>query len=610
MKKTLLLGICMCATLIGVSQSSRNFPERKTRTVLPQHPTSIVRSGERAIIWSDNFSVAGNWTTGVVASTPPAPATDPDTWVIGTTEPNGPFAIPGIESTTAANGFALFDSDLYCGGNQQAYVATASPIDLSSYPGAVLEFEQFFRGYYGECFVDISVDGTNWTETLVNEDVEVNTSTTNPDLRSVDISSMVAGQATVWVRFRYYSSTEVHGANAGCDYAWMVDDVAIVELEPYNLVLNYGVISHTGTGEEYGRVPQNQLSADMNFGAEVHNFGSLGQTGLTLHVLVTDDASATVVDETFNLGDLAAGQLANMDELITLPVLADGIYDVDFSVSSNEFASESNPDDNAITRQFAIDGDVYALDGIGVYDANELSATGSNSFAGAADGLEIMTYYELAVPTTVYGVSAELANGTEVNSAVIVSLHDTTQVFNDNLNTPLAQSDVITVTAADLAAGRVIGLFLPPANLPAGGYYASVRLLSAANEYEILVLDDVTIPQPGNASLIYDPSDQTVYGNGNASAVRLQLNATVGVNDRNALEGVTMYPNPTHGMLHVSTPYVGQHKVEVVSMLGEVALNTRFSGTASIDLSTLAKGIYTVRVSHTSGSWVQRVAVD
>ncbi len=605
MKKSILLVTCLGVAVVATAQSAREFPLRKNKAAARVHGGPITNNADRAIIWSDDFSDAGTWTLGDVD--------DPnnDHWVIGTDEPQGSFSSTYgvIESTTAANGFALFDSDFLCGGSQQAWVQTANPIDLSAYPGAVLQFEQFFTRFRGDCFVDVSTNGTDWTEFEVNADVAVNASTANPEATSVDVSAVVAGQATVWLRFRYFSTVAVHGAGAGCDYAWMVDDVALVELEPYELVLNYGVISHTGTGEEYGRVPVTQLNPEMNFGAEVHNFGAQDQTGLTVQVLVTDAGSTTILDQTFTLGDLAAGQLANLDELVTLPTLAPGIYDVAFSVTSNEAAQDNDPTNNTVVRQFAVDNDVYALDGIDVYDANTLTALGSTSFTGAADGLEIMTYYELAAPATIYGVSAQLANGTEVNSAVIVSIHDTTQVFNNNLNMPIAQSDVISVTAADLAAGRVLGLFLPAVDLPAGGYYASVRLLSAANEFDIFILDDTSVPQPGSAGLIYDPTDQTVYGNGNAHAVRLELNATVGMEDRSTLEGLVAYPNPTQGPLHFNSPYAGTHRLELADALGQVVLRGRFGASGTVDLGHLAPGLYTARVENAQGTWTQRIAV-
>lgn len=604
MKHLLLLCLGISPALAGIAQSQRAFPVKRALDALQHDPSgAIPYRASRAIIWSDDFSTAANWTAAT------APGTDPDNWVLGTNGPAGPFAIPDISSTSAGNGFALYDSDLHCGGNQNAYLVNATPIDLSGYPGAVLEFEQFFRAYYGECFVDVSVNGSDWTEFQVNAEVDINTNTTNPNLVSLDLSPVVANQATVWIRFRYYSSTSAHGQNAGCDYAWMVDDVALVELEAYDLVLNYGVISHTGTGEEYGRVPVAQLNPDMNFGAQVKNFGSLPQTGLSLNLLVTDDQGATILDQDFALGDLAPGALADLDELVPMSGLGAGIYDVSFTVTSNESGSDATPANNAALRQFGVDDDQYALDGIDVYDANQLSAMGTTTFAGSEDGLELLTYYEIAVPTTVYGVSAELANGTEVNSAVIVSIHDTAQVFNNNVNSPIAQSDVVSITAAHLASGRVTGLFSPAVALPPGGYYASIRLLSAANQYDIFVLDDATVPQPTSASLIYTPDDQAVYANGNASAVRLQLNPTVGVSEAVALEGVTVFPNPARDHVEVLVEGSSIHGYELRDALGALVASGRFTQRTRIDLDRVAAGTYSLHVSNERGSAVQRIAV-
>src|ERR1043165_6380325 len=73
----------------------------------------------QSIIWSDDFSNASNWViSNDVGST--------DDWVIGTNGPSGAYMIPAITSTTAANGFALYDSDLMCSGNQIGNLTTAN----------------------------------------------------------------------------------------------------------------------------------------------------------------------------------------------------------------------------------------------------------------------------------------------------------------------------------------------------------------------------------------------------------------------------------------------------------------------------------------------------
>ncbi|MBK6830314.1 MAG: T9SS type A sorting domain-containing protein [Flavobacteriales bacterium] len=615
MKKTLLVGVCLGLTVAGVAQSGRSLPEKRVAGPTITRPGVHHGSADRVVIWSDDLSSASTWTLGQDPG-----AFDLD-WEIGVgLENTGSYPTAPIESTTAANGYAMLDSDganNTSGTEESAHMTTATSIDLSSYSNVVLEFENHYRKFPPEaCYAVVSTDGTfpllssstdisgmpNVFRLFAN--LATNESTTNPETVSLDISSIAGGQSTVWIRFHW---TGAYG------YSWFLDDVSLIEQQPYDLVMNYGVISHTGNGDEYGRVPVAQLNPDMNFGAEILNFGSLAQTGLQVQVLVTDAASATVIDQTFTLGDLASGATVSLDEMVTLPAIGVGIYDVRFEVTSNEGGSEVILDNNVVNRQFGVDNDRYALDGIGVYDDNALLGIGSESFTGAEDGLEVMTYYEFAANATVHGVEAILANGTLVGSAVIVSLYDTTTVLNTpasaaSLSNPIAQSDVIEITQADLDAGRVVGLFIAPANIAPGGYYCTVRLLSQGNLYPITILDDNTVPQPGNDGLIFIPNDN-VFGNGNAPAVRAVLNPSVGISEA-ALEGVGLFPNPTTGVLRLSTSYTGSHTIEVMDLLGARVMSERINGNGTIDLTGMAKGLYLVRVSNDKGSLVQRVALD
>jgi len=47
-------------------------------------------------------------------------------WIYSTTGPQGPFDIGIITSTTAGNGFMIFDSDLNCEGPQDVWLISPS----------------------------------------------------------------------------------------------------------------------------------------------------------------------------------------------------------------------------------------------------------------------------------------------------------------------------------------------------------------------------------------------------------------------------------------------------------------------------------------------------
>jgi hypothetical protein len=216
--KKLYVSLFSVAVAFGVNAQNAPLAARKMRADV--QPSGLIQpvvnpssAGGVSPIWSNDFSNAADWT---IANT----AGNNSNWVIGTAAPNGDFPIAAILSTSAANGFALFDSDAFCTAGDDATVSLANPIDLSGYNAVVVTFEQFYRAFQGTTYLEVSTNGTDWTSYEVNASVAVNASTANPDVAQVNVSGVAGGQSQVWIRFRYVGA---------CDYAWMVDDVAIIQ---------------------------------------------------------------------------------------------------------------------------------------------------------------------------------------------------------------------------------------------------------------------------------------------------------------------------------------------------------------------------------------------
>ncbi|MBK7087296.1 MAG: T9SS type A sorting domain-containing protein [Flavobacteriales bacterium] len=104
-------------------------------------------------------------------------------------------------------------------------------------------------------------------------------------------------------------------------------------------------------------------------------------------------------------------------------------------------------------------------------------------------------------------------------------------------------------------------------------------------------------------------SDGLSYTNGNAYAIRLSGNASAGVQENDHLIGITMYPNPSEGLFTINTTEAGRYLVDVMNILGEMVQSTSFNNSMNMDLTGLAKGVYTVRVSNEAGSTVQKVTI-
>ena len=347
----------------------------------------------------------------------------------------------------------------------------------------------------------------------------------------------------------------------------------------------------------------------MLVGGGITNSGSVEQTNVVINMSVTSSGGTEVFTAVKNIPALASGATDALEEFVTLPSLANDLYTATFTVSAD--APDDDPSDNTFLRRFEVNDDFYTVDGIGNHPEGYqvLSSIGTNSFTDAADGLAIMNYYEVVEPLTVYGIDFLTTTTTVTGGYVTVSLLDTVDVFNDVVTNPIVESDAWDITPENVANGRVRVLFPNAVTLSPNGYYAAVTLFSNQNAGQIRILDDATVPQPNAMTLIYIPGDQ-VYTNGNGMSIRLVLSLTSEVEESEVLSGVSLFPNPTNGLVNVRTENAGVYNVEVTNLLGEVVNQGTFNGSTTLDLNGEAKGVYMVRVYNAEGSMVERITLQ
>jgi hypothetical protein len=587
---------------------------------------------DRVVIWQNDFSTPADW----VISNETGAFPDVE-WQIGTgLESTGPYGTPAIASTTAANGYAMLCSD--CGNNQggdyeKSYLTTAAPIDMSAYPHAILEFETQYRRFNNEqTYVAISLDGVNWpqppsdTATVDLPDglypvwrdgeLEQGVSPGNPTVKRINISCYAGGQPTVWVRFYWYG---VWG------YAWYVDDITLSETSTVDMAMFSGYMSHTGTGDEFGRIPENQVGTTMHVGGTVANIGLDDLTNVTVTVNVVDGGGNPAFSHTTAAVDIAADacgfSTSFLDEPVTIPALTPGVYTATYTISSDQGGSDANLDNNTVVRVFEVTSStgVYSLDGVDVYPEADVvvSSTGTSSFTDNADGIFCMTNYYVLEPTTVYGLWVGVTSTSVPDARIIASLHDTTNVMRPNADVtqPFVTSADHFLTQDEIDAGFVIIPFSDSYEMTSDiVYLAAVELYSEANGSDVRILDDVTIPQPGFSSLIWlpndDPNNFFTYSNGNAFVIRLLLDPSIGMEERAELEGVNVFPNPTSGLVNINFTVPGAYTVELINGLGETVITHRLNGNSLVDLSDLAKGVYSVRISNKEKTTVQRVSLN
>ena len=67
--------------------------------------------------------------------------------------------------------------------------------------------------------------------------------------------------------------------------------------------------------------------------------------------------------------------------------------------------------------------------------------------------------------------------------------------------------------------------------------------------------------------------------------------------DGNSLSGLSIYPNPTNGLLTIETTNPKPHTIEIHSLNGQLLYRTKLERpTLQIDLSSFQKGLYFITV--------------
>ena len=71
--------------------------------------------------------------------------------------------------------------------------------------------------------------------------------------------------------------------------------------------------------------------------------------------------------------------------------------------------------------------------------------------------------------------------------------------------------------------------------------------------------------------------------------------------------GVSVYPNPTNGLLNVNG--CGTMRITVSNMLGQTLFETTAEDNTTLDLSSYGQGFYLVRIATENGVMVQKINV-
>jgi hypothetical protein len=511
---TLLSGLAFCQlpswkVLPAQRATIPTFKNHTPQAQKAQEKQLITNVSTQAAFFTDDFSVPANWTI----NTPVGSGTAKD-WQIGTAGPAGSFAIPKINSTTQANGFALFDSDKNCSSNQIADITTANPINCSTHPNIFLNFEEQYRRFYDSTFVYISNNNTTWTKYEVNKPLNNNDfCATNPTNIKINITPTAGGQATVWVRFEFYSPSSL-GSSAGCGYSWMIDDVSLTDMPTNDVSLDHVWADMYYTyGGYYTQIPQYQVMP-IAFRGAISNQGVAAQTNDILNVTVNDGVS-----NIYNQSSPAFASLPYQafDTLMIAtptfnPAVAIKNYTVRYHVTDNQAELPADTLNNTVVKQFSTTDTVFARDnGIKSGITSTVNYTG-----GDADTSKLGNLFEIRENSQAASISVWIDSASSLGTSYCYQLYmlDTVAaVWNLIAHTPMR-----TINAAPANDLNQWVTMLISAPLQAHGSYIAaigtigeVAATSTTAAIGVYVGSDNVTQQPPKTSFVF-PQGATTPG--------------------------------------------------------------------------------------------------
>ncbi len=605
MKSKLLLALLLGSTVSLSAQKAGNESVRANRssknTFLHQKSTVASQSSvNRADIWTNDFSVPADWTITSEAG--------PGAWQIGTAIPSGAFLIDPITSTTAANGFALFDSDLDCSGNQITNLTMSGSADCAAFPGVILEFQQQYRRFDDSTFVFVSNDnGTTWVKYPVNETLANNdASSSTAEIVKVNITPTAGGQANVKVRFQFWSpSTYVGpGTTAGCGYSWMVDDVKLITPPDYELLMTSLYHGNPFADWEYGTYPLSQV-AEIPVIAIIRNEGALAQDATVDYtitrggVTVNSGASTVVTVEPFTNDTviIASGYTAD----------AIGNYSVAASVTSaNTDIDQSN---NGGASDFVVSDYVYSgLTGL----ANAVAYT----YSGAAnltawEPCKVTNRYSIINTVDVKAIDIAVSSASTDNTDLVIELYD-----DADLTTALTIGD-FNISSTHPTTAQYFTVLIDQQTLAAGGLYVA-SMGSDATDKRFLFYGEAG--DNDNSTLVYVPDANGVltwFLSDLTAAVNLNFDMNIGIANTSApAMKMEVYPNPANNQISwdIKTQEASNMSVSLIDLNGKVVFNKSINGKIvaykdTLSLIDFANGVYTLQVTTNKGTSSQKVVV-
>jgi len=373
-----------------------------------------------------------------------------------------------------------------------------------------------------------------------------------------------------------------------------VDDIEINELQDNSLsmpLFNQWLAGYDGFASSYSQIPLSMIpnSTGIIFQSYVFNNGNFAQDSIRLHASATGFTSQSTA---VNLESLEQDTLQCSERF---QPTSTGTYQLDFYLMSDSVTTATK------SKSIEITDYIYAR------DDNEIDAV--NSLLPSGDGVsswERGTIYDIYESNTLYAIDVYVHNRTTANAKIQGKIY----LYQDDQSFFLEETNLLSVTASD---GWQSVKFANPVSLDAESQY----LITVGGDGSALN-DTLRIGSSGSVQssygyIIYNgwvDSNGTTATDGTTGStpmVRMNMNPDVpgptSIED-NSYSAFNVYPNPNNGILNISlTNTYDKQTIEIKNIIGQTVYS-QFAGnssTATINLSDINKGIYTVSLINENG---------
>ncbi|MFH2143142.1 MAG: T9SS type A sorting domain-containing protein [Bacteroidota bacterium] len=631
----------LIVVFIGLSIKGQILQEVKSLNIEKKFPCSDYRHintsknqnnyrapNDTIMYWDLNGGLPSGWTT--IDNT-----SNNYIWEWSTIGPHGaythlsgqPWTVPidPIASTTAVNGFLMFQADNYNTDqttgllvtnivDHDSYIMTNS-IDLSSQQSVLVKFQERFRacctwlGGNG-LFLGVSTNGTTWTDFSVSEGIPINDHSCAYDTVTnveVNISSIAANQPIVYLR--WYIKGLSH-------YYWMVDDIALVEGLNNDIKIQREYTDFFVFDDGYyTKIPRKQsLNFPIGFRADVQNNGLNNVTNVILNIDV-DYLGSIIYSENSSLEDptpIISGSLSdsiwclgsdfysiNPPPNPSFYANQYGDYTITHTISMD--STDQYPSDNIAISAFSVTDSIYARD-----DGSNESKVGPQKWVGYGNDGDIMgiTYQinDDSDDSEVNSISifvtdnSDTINPTTIRGALYISngLYDFSEVIYTNTH---------TITSADLNNWITIPFVKNGVSeiLPSGKYLAGVVYESFNGGNGMWIGEDRSTNQVEsvthwnfiqNSQWVY----LTNYGFDQTPMIRLNFNPCM----LNIIDSLTYITDE-------STCGIGDGAIDLTVDYGNPPISFLWSnGATTEDISGLTGGQYSVIITDNEGCQYNR----